>query len=238
MQIIVTKYGGFCFGVERAVETALNLPKGNNYILGEIIHNEEVIQELEDKGLITVNSLDDVPDGATLLIRTHGVCESIFREANERGLKVVDCTCPFVKEIQVKVSEFYNKGYAIVIIGEESHPEVQGINGWCENQALITENPEDLETIKEDKVCIVVQTTYSKEKFDKIIKGRKNIFIVIQTYTGDIIGEFIKQKVPSPNVYMRDKHSFLFTFPSEELGKFHKYVSKETDETFIVFDRR
>lgn len=171
MQIIVTEYGGFCFGVERAVNTALSLNDGDNYILGELIHNEEVIKELESKGLKTVNSLSQVKDGATLLIRTHGVSKEIFEQAKEKRLNVIDCTCPFVKDIQLKVNEFYKKGYAIVIVGEASHPEVQGINGWCENSAFITDKAFDLSEIPSDKVCVVVQTTFSLKKFEEIFKN-------------------------------------------------------------------
>ena len=171
MQIITTKYGGFCFGVERAVDRAMAMRGNNNYVLGEIIHNEQVVEELEKNGVITVSDIEEVPDGATLLIRTHGESEYVFRRAAEKNLRVVDCTCPFVKDIQKIVKKHFDEGYAIVIIGNRNHPEVKGINGWCENKAFITDKCFDVGEISAKKVCIVVQTTFSMEKFDEILKN-------------------------------------------------------------------
>lgn len=171
MQIVTTKYGGFCFGVERAVDRAMAMRGNNNYVLGEIIHNEQVVEELEKNGVITVSDIEEVPDGATLLIRTHGESEYVFRRSAEKNLRVVDCTCPFVKDIQKIVKKHFDEGYAIVIIGNRNHPEVKGINGWCENKAFITDKCFDVGEISAKKVCIVVQTTFSMEKFDEILKN-------------------------------------------------------------------
>ncbi len=173
MQLIKGKHSGFCFGVQRAVTTAENLTGSNNYVLGEIIHNEQVIEHLKKLGIKTIDSINDVVLGSedTLLIRTHGEPKSTFDKAKNMGVKLIDCTCPFVKEIQKIVERHYNVGYSIVIIGNANHPEVKGINGWCNNSALITESVEDLYAISAEKICIVVQTTYSEEKFDRIIKN-------------------------------------------------------------------
>ena len=165
MQIVTTKYGGFCFGVERAVDRAMAMRGKNNYVLGEIIHNEQVVEELEKNGVITVSDIEEV------LIRTHGESEYVFRRAAEKNLRVVDCTCPFVKDIQKIVKKHFDEGYAIVIIGNRNHPEVKGINGWCENKAFITDKCFDVGEISAKKVCIVVQTTFSMEKFDEILKN-------------------------------------------------------------------
>ncbi len=179
MQILKTKHGGFCFGVKRAVDQAMSLKGANNYVLGEIIHNDYVNESLKKLGIITINSLDDanLKAGDTLLIRTHGEPKSTFTKAQELGLNIIDCTCPFVRDIQKIVEEHYINGYTIAIIGKAEHPEIKGINGWCEGQAIITESSEELSSIKADKLCIVVQTTYSKDKFNKIIKNfsRNNV---------------------------------------------------------------
>ncbi len=173
MEVLKGKHSGFCFGVKRAVAEAYNLKGENNYVLGEIIHNEYVNQKLESLGVKTINNLDEVAfeSGDTLLIRTHGEPKSTFNKAKELGLNVIDCTCPFVKDIQNIVHSHHEKGYKIAIIGKEGHPEIKAINGWCENSAVITESAEELSLIKADKLCIVVQTTYSELKFDKIIKN-------------------------------------------------------------------
>ena len=164
---------GFCFGVDRAVKCAEKLDGNNCYILGDIIHNESVIQKIKDLGIKVINSLSEVDfcGGETLLIRSHGEPKRVFDYAHKLGLNVIDCTCPFVKKIQNIVSKHYKLGYKIVIIGNSTHPEVIGINGWCDNSALITENVQDILEEKADKLCIVVQTTYSEEKFNKIIKN-------------------------------------------------------------------
>ncbi len=173
MQVIIGKYGGFCFGVKRAIDTALSLKGSKTYILGEIIHNEYIINKLNSLGLKTIKSIDDscIEKDANLLIRTHGESEAIHKRAKELGLNVIDCTCPFVKDIQKIVKKHYANGYTIAIIGNKNHPEIIGINGWCNNSAIICEDEQNLSKISDDKLCIVVQTTYSNEKFDKIIKN-------------------------------------------------------------------
>ncbi len=164
---------GFCFGVDRAVKCAEQLNGENCFILGDIIHNETVIKKIKDLGVKFIESLSDAEfkGGETLLIRSHGEAKSVFDKSKSLGLKIIDCTCPFVKKIQNIVKKHYELGYKIAIIGDATHPEVIGINGWCNNSALITENRQDLLNEKADKLCIVVQTTYSEEKFNKIIKN-------------------------------------------------------------------
>ncbi len=173
MEVLISKHSGFCFGVKRAVNTAYALNGNNNYVLGEIIHNESVINKIKQKGIVTLKTLDEIqfPGVGNLLIRTHGEPKSTLDKARAMGLNVIDCTCPFVKDIQQIVKTHYSKGYTIVIIGKKEHPEVVGIRGWCDDKAIVTESPSDLSAINAEKICIVVQTTYSEEKFDKIIKN-------------------------------------------------------------------
>ena len=175
MQILIGKNSGFCFGVKRAIAAAENLKGENNYILGEIIHNDRVINKLAENGLKTINSLSDVDlsDKDTLLIRTHGEPKSTFDFAAAKKINVIDGTCPFVKEIQKIVEMHYQNGFKIVIIGNGDHPEVKGINGWCNESALITEDAAAITDLSDEKICIVVQTTYSERKFDKIIENFK-----------------------------------------------------------------
>ena len=172
MKILVAKNSGFCFGVKRAVDAAFSIDEG--FVLGEIIHNESVNEKLTSKGVVTINSLDDIPKNnakKTLLIRTHGEPEITYKKAEELGLDVIDGTCPFVKNIQDIVRKHYSNGYKIAVIGNPEHPEIIGINGWCDNSAIITEDPAVLSSIIADKLCVVVQTTYPENKFNKIIKN-------------------------------------------------------------------
>ncbi len=175
MEIVVAKSGGFCQGVKRAVDTALKISPENTYVYGEIIHNPDVVKQIQERGIVTVESLDEVPIGATLIIRSHGVGKEIFARCKERGIKVVDCTCAFVRRTQTIVDEQYKKGKTIVIVGEKTHPEVIGINGWCDNGAYVFSSEEEDFSVLKGKNCVVVaQTTYSVEKFEKIIKTLEN----------------------------------------------------------------
>ena len=176
MEFIIAKSGGFCQGVKKAVDTALSIDPTNTYIYGEIIHNPDVVQTITDRGIVMVERLEDVPSGATLIIRSHGVGKAVYALCEERGIKLVDCTCVFVRRTQKIVDEQYAKGKTIVIVGEKTHPEVVGINGWCENTAYVfSTEEEDFSVLKEKDCVVVAQTTYSEEKFEKIIKILGNI---------------------------------------------------------------
>ena len=173
--ITVAKTAGFCFGVNRAVEFLenTNTPTAT---LGPIIHNTQVVDELSKKGVISIDNIDDLPPNTTLAIRTHGVGKSVYEEIEKKGYDYVDLTCPFVKKIHKIVEQNFNNGYTIVIIGDKNHPEVIGINGWCENKAIVTLDISDLSgKIEEcDKVCVVSQTTMDRKTFEKIKKFLKN----------------------------------------------------------------
>ncbi len=171
MEIIVAKSGGFCRGVQKAVDTALSISPENTYIYGEIIHNPDVVKQITQRGIMQVDDLAAVPEGATLIIRSHGVGRKVYECCENRNIKIVDCTCEFVRRTQKIIVEEYAKGNAIVIIGEKTHPEVVGLNGWCDDTAFIfSSEEEDFSVLPEKKCCVVAQTTYSKEKFEKIIK--------------------------------------------------------------------
>ena len=176
MDFIIAKSGGFCRGVKKAVDTALTIDPKNTYIYGEIIHNREVVQTITDRGIVMVDTLDDVPCGATLIIRSHGVGRDVYDACVQRNIEVVDCTCEFVRRTQKIVYEQHAKGKTIVIVGEKTHPEVVGVNGWCENSAYVfSSEEEDFSVLRTKECAIVAQTTYSDEKFEKIIKILGNI---------------------------------------------------------------
>ena len=172
MKVLIAKNNGFCFGVKRAVNNAFNLKGDRRFVLGEIIHNENVNEKLKKSGVDVIISPNDdrIKSGDAVLIRTHGEPKETFDILKSKGANIIDCTCPFVKEIHSIVEKKYGDGYAIAIIGNKNHPEIVGINGWCENSAFVCENECDLERISAEKLCIVVQTTFSEEKFDAIIK--------------------------------------------------------------------
>lgn len=172
--IRVAESAGFCFGVKRAIEMAYEAigvePKLYSY--GQLIHNKTVTDDLASKGLQIVENLDGLTEG-TLLIRSHGVGKALYDEAEAKGLKILDGTCPFVKKIHNIVHDKLAEGMGIIIVGDGSHPEVIGINGWCENAAVILEDEEAAKTKEipeKEKYAVVVQTTFRQAKFDKILE--------------------------------------------------------------------
>ena len=176
MKIHVAENSGFCKGVEYAVNTALSLDPDNAYILGEIIHNAEVIKAIGEHGLKVVENLNEIPDNSTVVFRSHGVPRSFYGECENRGIKVIDCTCGFVKHTQCIVAEQSAKGNTIVIAGEPTHPEVIGLLGWCNGNAIVVNDENKIPVELADKnVCIVSQTTFSAIKFEKIIKNIKKL---------------------------------------------------------------
>lgn len=174
MRVILAKNSGFCRGVRYAVDAAMNADGSNTYVLGEIIHNKEVMNAIAERGVRCVESLDEIPRGATVIFRSHGVPESYYGECERRGIKVTDCTCGFVRKTQKIVSEQHALGKTIIIAGEPTHPEVIGLQGWCGNSAYVINSPDSpLPDIEGKEVCVVSQTTFSVEKFEKIIKNIK-----------------------------------------------------------------
>jgi len=173
MKIIVAKNSGFCKGVRNAVSLALSQEGKNIYLLGDIIHNPVVTRQINEKGIITVNSLAEIPDGdpVTLIIRSHGEGKATYDEANRRGFRIVDTTCGYVKRVQKIVNEHYNQGFDIVIVGEANHPEVVGVNGWCDNHAFVISDTDLPFPETGEKVCVVAQTTFSLEKYQKFLEN-------------------------------------------------------------------
>ena len=175
-EVKVAKSAGFCFGVKRAVEMVYNeAGKGQKvYTLGPIIHNEQVVKDLEEKGVNVLDSVNDIKDGedATVIIRSHGISEEIYSQLKKKDVKIIDATCPFVAKIHRIVQEKHKAGYQIVIAGNANHPEVEGIKGWCGNNAAIIESIEDAEKVvlnMDRKVCVVAQTTFNYKKFKDIV---------------------------------------------------------------------
>ncbi|MCC0700241.1 4-hydroxy-3-methylbut-2-enyl diphosphate reductase [Clostridioides sp. ZZV15-6383] len=175
MNVKIAKNAGFCFGVKRAMKMAWDEVEKNDsgiYALGPLIHNKQAVAKYEEKGLKTVNEIDTIPNHENMIIRSHGVPENIYKEAKDKKIKIVDTTCPFVKKIHTVVSEYHNKGYEIIVIGDMKHPEVIGINGWCENSAIIIKTLEQMENMEFDnskKYCLVAQTTINPELYISIV---------------------------------------------------------------------
>ncbi|MBQ4339973.1 MAG: bifunctional 4-hydroxy-3-methylbut-2-enyl diphosphate reductase/30S ribosomal protein S1 [Firmicutes bacterium] len=181
MNIEVAKNSGFCFGVKRAVDKTYSLIeqyKGTQRMIftyGPLIHNETVVKELEDQGVFSVETLEEVPEGSVVLIRSHGVSFDVYKKAEELGIVLEDATCPFVEKIHKIVEEESGNGRSVIIVGNEDHPEVIGIRGWCRNKVFVVRDKNDLQKlIKEGKIIdgdhsVVAQTTIKIKDFEEVV---------------------------------------------------------------------
>lgn len=182
MKILIAEHAGFCFGVKRAMNMAwdkLIEKKENNkiYSLGPLIHNKQAVAKYEEKGLMVVDDIDDIQvseyTNFDMIIRSHGVSKEVYDESKKRGIKIIDTTCPFVRKIHYIVNTSYNNGNIIIVLGDKNHPEVIGINGWCENNAIILKEIKEVKKLsfdKDVKYTIVAQTTMNEKIFDEIIE--------------------------------------------------------------------
>lgn len=178
MEIILAKSAGFCFGVQRAVDSVYSEIEQSGakiYTYGPIIHNEQVVSDLTSKGvgvLEDIGQLKNIAEG-TVIIRSHGVEKNIYDVLEQKNCSIVDATCPFVKKIHKIVSEESSKGKNIIIIGNNKHPEVEGIKGWVNGSVQVVNEIEDVEKLdipKDSKVCIVSQTTFNHNKFKYLVE--------------------------------------------------------------------
>lgn len=178
MEVKTAKSAGFCFGVKRAVEKVYEVAgekQAGVYTYGSIIHNEEVVGDLEKKGVTVLNSEEELKALAegTVIIRSHGVPRKIYELLQEKGLDYVDVTCPFVLKIHRIVERESRAGRHIVIIGNKDHPEVEGTRGWCEGPSTVIKTREEAENFLREgheNVCIVSQTTFNYKNFQELVE--------------------------------------------------------------------
>lgn len=194
MKINIARKAGFCFGVKRAIDITFNLAKEDNkglYTYGPLIHNPQVVEELKQKGVMTVDDLRS-PDIRTIIIRTHGVSPKVYAETSKMGYNVIDATCPFVKKAQNFAQILHDEGYQVLIIGDKEHPEVQGLIGFAGGHAIVADNADQLPALK-NKVGIIVQTTQPFDTFKKIVLQVINSVREVKIY--NTICDFTAQRV-------------------------------------------
>lgn len=172
MKIYLADKSGFCFGVKRAVNEAIKTKEQYDkriYTLGPLIHNNDVVQYLKDKDIypIELEDIGSLSAGDVVIIRSHGIPLKTRNILEDKGVVLVDATCPFVSNIQHIVKKYYDLGYKIAIVGDRSHPEVIGINGWCEDSAIVTKDGSELQGIT-GKLCVVAQTTEKQANWEKV----------------------------------------------------------------------
>jgi len=185
IQILLAKPRGFCAGVDRAieiVERALELFGAPIYVRHEVVHNRFVVDGLKQKGAIFVEDLSDVPPGSTLIFSAHGVSQAVRREAEQRGLKVFDATCPLVTKVHLEVARRRAQGREVVMIGHRGHPEVEGTMGQTPDGMHLVEKPQDVATLRvadANKLAFVTQTTLSLDDAAAVIAALKQRFPAI-----------------------------------------------------------
>lgn len=186
MQIILAKPRGFCAGVRRAIETvekAIEKFGSPVYVRHEIVHNKFVVESLKKKGAIFVNEVDKIPQGAITIFSAHGVSDKVEEDALERGLDVIDATCPLVSKVHREAKKNEEEGFEIILIGHRGHPEVEGTSGRVKKEVILVTNEEDARNItvkNPNKIAFVTQTTLSVDDTKKIVEILEQRFPKLQ----------------------------------------------------------
>ena len=240
MEINIAKSAGFCFGVRRAVETVYKESvKKNVYTYGPIIHNDEVVADLERQGVGVINDKKEfrsLKEG-TIIIRSHGVPKDVYDEIADAGLDLVDATCPFVRKIHKVVEKESREGRVVIIVGNDHHPEVEGIKGWCHTRPIVIENREQAEDIvvgPDTKLSIVSQTTFNYNKFQYLVeiiseKGYDiNVFNTICNATEE------RQKETRELAMKSDAMIVIGGRHSSNTQKLFEISKKECSNTFYI----
>lgn len=239
MNIKIAKSAGFCYGVDRAVSTAFKLCDDiqfkKTYTLGQIIHNSSVVDKISKKGIVSIENIDEIPNNSRVIIRAHGIPKLYYSILKNKNNEVIDATCTFVKKIHNLVEKHYNLGEKIIIIGKSTHPEVIGINGWCNNEAIIfDEIPYNITFDNSIKYYCVVQTTFSVEKYEKIIKYLINILNIFEFDNTICYTTKERQKEAELLSKISDSMIVIGDKKSSNTEKLFKIVSKYCKNSYFI----
>jgi 4-hydroxy-3-methylbut-2-enyl diphosphate reductase len=173
MKVVLAEYAGFCYGVRRALDTVTEAEKTKGkpmFILGPLIHNPQVIERLDSDGVKSVKSLSDIPAGSIVVMPSHGVPRQTMVEAADRGLEIIDVTCPFVGKVHRLADDLVNDGYQVVVLGDKEHTEVRGILSECRGAAVVVSDPAQVKDLNlTSRVGIVAQTTQTVERYRELV---------------------------------------------------------------------
>lgn len=243
MELLIGKTAGFCFGVERAVEGAKDELKKEKdiYCLGEIVHNKEVIKDLEKHGLKFIENLDQGKN--KVIIRAHGIQKELYQKAKNMGIELIDLTCPKVLKIHKIVQEYAEKGFFILLIGKKEHPETIGTVSYCGDDVYIIENSETvdkaieiLKNKKSDKVLVICQTTFSLAEYQKIIRNinsKMDSSIEIEMKNTICSATKLRQEETTELASKVEAMIIIGGKNSSNTNKLYE-ISKKITETFIV----
>ncbi len=241
MEVILAKTAGFCFGVKRAVEQVYEQTgcKKKIYTYGPIIHNKEVVKDLEKKGVQVIEDIEGltrVKDGK-VIIRSHGVSKDIYQMIQDANVECIDATCPFVKRIHRIVEKESQNDCQIVIIGNDGHPEVEGIKGWSKTKAIVIESEEEAEKFENktnQKICIVSQTTFNYKKFQELVEifQKKGYDIIVVNTICSATEE--RQAEASKIAGQVDAMIVIGDTHSSNTRKLFEICNKECDNTYFI----
>jgi len=237
-RITLADSAGFCFGVKRAVDKALNMKeKYNNeiYTLGPLIHNNDVVDFLKEKLIfpIELDNISSLKENDTIIIRSHGISEEALDILKKNKLNIIDATCPYVENIHKKVKEYYDLGYGIIIVGDKNHPEVIGINGWCKDSGYILKSGAALGNIPK-KVCVVAQTTERQATWEDVLTGVIKTSKEIVAFNTICSATEIRQKSAEELSKKVDAMVVIGGFNSSNTTKLYEICKKNCKNTLHV----
>ncbi|MGI6049738.1 MAG: bifunctional 4-hydroxy-3-methylbut-2-enyl diphosphate reductase/30S ribosomal protein S1 [Acetivibrionales bacterium] len=237
MEIIRAKNSGFCFGVDNAVNMAFDTDyQGKVYTLGQLIHNKKVVEDLKKRGIVVLEDLAQLKEGDCVIIRAHGIGKDVYDNLKSHNVKIIDATCPYVKRIHEIVKREHAEGHRIVIVGDKHHPEVIGINGWCDGKALITSNEEEVIELpySDETAAVVSQTTFRRSKFEDICELiRKKFAFVIKFDT--ICNATVKRQTEAE--FLSGKVDVMIVVggrSSSNTQKLYEICKKNCPETYLI----
>lgn len=238
MKIQLADKAGFCFGVNRAVDTALNCREKYNksiYTLGPLIHNNDVVKFLKSKDIhsIELEDLDNLKENDVIVIRSHGITPKVLDILKKKKFIIADATCPYVAHIHERVKKYYELGYTIVIVGDSNHPEVIGINGYCNDTAIIFKDGLNISKLP-GKVCIVAQTTEKQENFQKVIEKIKPLCDELITFNTICSATKIRQEAASILSQNVDTMVVIGGFHSSNTTKLFEICKKNCKNTIHI----
>lgn len=242
MKIIRAKHSGFCFGVKRAIQKTLESIEnnennsGNIFTCGQLIHNASVTDELARKGVNIIPSPDEAGINDTIIVRSHGEPKAFYKAAEKNGVKIVDATCPFVSKIHQLVSDAHNQGKNIIIVGDKNHPEVIGINGWCDDTACIFNSSKDAETFNKDSAFLVSQTTLKKETLEEVIAALTKEGVVLEVQNTICNATHQRQKSAADLAEKVDAMIVIGGRNSSNTQKLYEICKKKQNNCFFIED--
>lgn len=245
-EILTAANSGFCFGVKQAIEKteeeirrkAESSSPGRIYTWGPLIHNKTVTDGLKEKGVSILDSLENVKPEDVIIVRSHGETKEFFEKARARNCKIIDATCPFVKKIQQLAENAHKKGKQVVIVGDRLHPEVKGINGWCDNSAITVNSVEDAEGVLENHnrnlFFLVAQTTIKKELLNAVIRVFETNNVHVEVNNTICNATALRQKSCAELAEICDAMLIIGGRESSNTGKLFEISEKKCKKTFFV----